>query len=272
MPPATSTLTLAHVRSLLAPGGVLVAFESTRHPRWFDVTTGLIEGWQRFEDAWRTDVPLIDADTLAGRARPGRLRLDDGRRARRRPCTAACCSTSSLPARPADEAAAPLRPRRRERRRARAASVAAGPRRRRRAAQLEDALDDERLGIIVGTVRRGNCARAPDPGPRPPPARPAAARPRVRLADGGRAAQRAAPIARARAEAAGDAGLRPPDHRGHRHLPRTAARPPSPTRDDRDGEPTPDPRSASTPRSTVADLSDDEVEALLLAKLTEIES
>ena len=54
--------TLAHVRSVLAPGGLLVAFESTRHPRWFDVSTGLIEGWQRFEDSWRTDVPLIDAE------------------------------------------------------------------------------------------------------------------------------------------------------------------------------------------------------------------
>jgi len=55
--------TLAHVQSLLAPGGVLVAFESIHHPPWFDVTTGLIEGWNRFEDSWRTDVPLIDTDT-----------------------------------------------------------------------------------------------------------------------------------------------------------------------------------------------------------------
>lgn len=53
-------VTLAHVRSLLAPGGVLVACEGTEHPRWYDITTGLIEGWQRFEDGWRNDVPLID--------------------------------------------------------------------------------------------------------------------------------------------------------------------------------------------------------------------
>jgi SAM-dependent methyltransferase/acyl carrier protein len=52
--------TLGHVRELLAPGGVLVAYEGTEHPHWFDVTTGLIEGWQRFEDDWRVDVPLID--------------------------------------------------------------------------------------------------------------------------------------------------------------------------------------------------------------------
>ncbi len=53
-------VTLANVRALLAPGGVLLAYENTEHPRWFDITTGLIEGWQLFEDDWRTDVPLID--------------------------------------------------------------------------------------------------------------------------------------------------------------------------------------------------------------------
>jgi acyl transferase domain-containing protein/SAM-dependent methyltransferase len=54
--------TLRHVRTLLAPGGVLVAYEATRHPRWFDITTGLIEGWQRFEDRWRGDHPLLPAE------------------------------------------------------------------------------------------------------------------------------------------------------------------------------------------------------------------
>jgi SAM-dependent methyltransferase len=52
-------VTLANVRSLLAPGGTLLAYEGTHHPRWFDTTTGLIEGWQLFEDDWRVDVPLI---------------------------------------------------------------------------------------------------------------------------------------------------------------------------------------------------------------------
>ena len=51
--------TLAHVRGLLAPGGLLVAYEATEHLAWFDVTTGLIEGWQRFDDHWRVDHPLL---------------------------------------------------------------------------------------------------------------------------------------------------------------------------------------------------------------------
>jgi acyl transferase domain-containing protein/SAM-dependent methyltransferase len=57
--------TLDHVRSLLAPGGVLVAYEVTTHPRWFDVSTGLIEGWQRSEDQWRGDHPLLTPDQWA---------------------------------------------------------------------------------------------------------------------------------------------------------------------------------------------------------------
>ena len=51
--------TLDHVRGLLAPGGLLVAYEGTDHLPWFDVTTGLIEGWQRFDDRWRVDHPLL---------------------------------------------------------------------------------------------------------------------------------------------------------------------------------------------------------------------
>ena len=51
--------TLAHVRGLLAPGGMLVAYEATTHHPWFDVTTGLIEGWHRFADGWRDDDPLL---------------------------------------------------------------------------------------------------------------------------------------------------------------------------------------------------------------------
>src|SRR4029077_20218388 len=58
-------VTLAHARSLLAPGGLLVAYESTHHPRWFDVTTGLIEGWQRFDDGWREDPPLLTPERWA---------------------------------------------------------------------------------------------------------------------------------------------------------------------------------------------------------------
>jgi acyl transferase domain-containing protein/trans-aconitate methyltransferase len=64
---ATSNLdhTLTRVRDLLAPGGSLLAYEATRHFAWFDVTTGLIEGWQRFDDEWRDDNPLIPPDKWA---------------------------------------------------------------------------------------------------------------------------------------------------------------------------------------------------------------
>ncbi len=51
--------TLDHVAWLLAPGGLVTLCEATRHPFWFDVTTGLIGGWQRFADDLRHDVPLI---------------------------------------------------------------------------------------------------------------------------------------------------------------------------------------------------------------------
>jgi SAM-dependent methyltransferase len=64
--------TLAHVADLLTPAGLLVLCEATTHPFWFDVTTGLISGWQRFEDDLRDDVPLLAPDAwqhaLAGHA------------------------------------------------------------------------------------------------------------------------------------------------------------------------------------------------------------
>jgi SAM-dependent methyltransferase len=53
---------LARARSLLAPGGVLVLCEVTSYLPWFDVTTGLIEGWQAFDDQWRGDHPLLPAE------------------------------------------------------------------------------------------------------------------------------------------------------------------------------------------------------------------
>ena len=51
--------TLGHVLSLLAPGGLLALYETTEHPHWFDVSFGLIEGWQRFADERRRDNPLL---------------------------------------------------------------------------------------------------------------------------------------------------------------------------------------------------------------------
>jgi acyl transferase domain-containing protein/SAM-dependent methyltransferase len=54
--------TLDHTRALLAPNGLLVLYEATSHLRWFDITTGLIEGWGRFEDDVRGDNPLLTPD------------------------------------------------------------------------------------------------------------------------------------------------------------------------------------------------------------------
>lgn len=54
---------LRRLRSLLAPGGTLVLVESTVHLDWFDMTTGLIEGWQHFADDLRTDNPLLAPQT-----------------------------------------------------------------------------------------------------------------------------------------------------------------------------------------------------------------
>jgi SAM-dependent methyltransferase/acyl carrier protein len=55
--------TVARVRSLLAPGGLVVLSETTSHPHYFDISTGLIEGWQSFADDLRTDNPLVSAAT-----------------------------------------------------------------------------------------------------------------------------------------------------------------------------------------------------------------
>jgi SAM-dependent methyltransferase len=46
---------LEHATNLLAPGGLLVIAENTRHHAFFDVTTALIEGWDRFDGGYRAD-------------------------------------------------------------------------------------------------------------------------------------------------------------------------------------------------------------------------
>jgi malonyl CoA-acyl carrier protein transacylase/SAM-dependent methyltransferase len=51
--------TIRNVRSLLAPGGILILCEVTEYLSWYDITTGLIEGWQLFEDGLREDHPLL---------------------------------------------------------------------------------------------------------------------------------------------------------------------------------------------------------------------
>jgi SAM-dependent methyltransferase len=50
---------LRRLHDLLAPGGLLILVESTVHLAYFDMTTGLIEGWQHFTDDLRTDNPLL---------------------------------------------------------------------------------------------------------------------------------------------------------------------------------------------------------------------
>ena len=52
--------TLRHCRSLLAPSGALVLLEGLRRSNWLDLTFGLLPGWWRFSDSYRTDGPLAD--------------------------------------------------------------------------------------------------------------------------------------------------------------------------------------------------------------------
>ncbi|MDE0304846.1 MAG: SDR family NAD(P)-dependent oxidoreductase [Albidovulum sp.] len=51
--------TLAHCRELLAPSGQLVALEGLRGRAWQDLVFGLLEGWWRFDDSYRTDRAMI---------------------------------------------------------------------------------------------------------------------------------------------------------------------------------------------------------------------
>ncbi|WP_158750015.1 beta-ketoacyl synthase N-terminal-like domain-containing protein [Acidobacterium sp. S8] len=53
---------LGKIRNLLAPGGLMVLLESTQHHTWFDMSTGLIEGWQHFEDDLRGTHPLLNPE------------------------------------------------------------------------------------------------------------------------------------------------------------------------------------------------------------------
>ncbi len=54
-------LLLRRLRTLLAPGGLMILIESTTHFPWFDITTGLMGGWQHFADKLRQDSPLLRA-------------------------------------------------------------------------------------------------------------------------------------------------------------------------------------------------------------------
>jgi SAM-dependent methyltransferase len=54
--------TLSRLQRLLAPGGLLALVESTQSFAWFDVTTGLVEGWRQHMDEFGADGPLLAAD------------------------------------------------------------------------------------------------------------------------------------------------------------------------------------------------------------------
>ena len=54
--------TLQHIRSLLAPGGILLIWEVTHLQPWTDITFGLFEGWHRHEDDYRQDNPLLSPE------------------------------------------------------------------------------------------------------------------------------------------------------------------------------------------------------------------
>ncbi|MFG5379931.1 SDR family NAD(P)-dependent oxidoreductase, partial [Yoonia sp. R2-816] len=51
---------LGHCRDLLSPSGVLVALEGLRRQGWLDLTFGLLEGWWRFADGYRSEHALLD--------------------------------------------------------------------------------------------------------------------------------------------------------------------------------------------------------------------
>src|SRR5690606_25901638 len=52
--------TLAHVKSLMAPGALLLLLEGVAPERWVDLSFGLTEGWWRFSDAaLRPDYALM---------------------------------------------------------------------------------------------------------------------------------------------------------------------------------------------------------------------
>ncbi|MBV9488723.1 MAG: SDR family NAD(P)-dependent oxidoreductase, partial [Verrucomicrobia bacterium] len=59
------TTTLRHVRQLLVPGGLLVLVEGIQRQGWLDLTFGMLDGWWRFADEWRTDSAFLDTSQWA---------------------------------------------------------------------------------------------------------------------------------------------------------------------------------------------------------------
>jgi hypothetical protein len=54
-------LVLSRLGRLLSPDGALMLVESTTDFAWFEMSTGLTEGWQHFTDGARHDQPLLSA-------------------------------------------------------------------------------------------------------------------------------------------------------------------------------------------------------------------
>jgi 3-oxoacyl-(acyl-carrier-protein) synthase/SAM-dependent methyltransferase/acyl carrier protein len=52
-------LSLGRIQRMLSPGGILILIETTVHQTCFDMSIGLIEGWQHFEDSERAENPLL---------------------------------------------------------------------------------------------------------------------------------------------------------------------------------------------------------------------
>ena len=50
---------LSHCRALLAPSGALVVLEGLRRQGWLDLTFGLLEGWWRYADGYRSEGALV---------------------------------------------------------------------------------------------------------------------------------------------------------------------------------------------------------------------
>jgi SAM-dependent methyltransferase/acyl carrier protein len=53
--------TIENVLRLLSPGGLLILCEVTNAPSWIEFSYGLIENWHQFTDGMRQDSPLISA-------------------------------------------------------------------------------------------------------------------------------------------------------------------------------------------------------------------
>jgi acyl carrier protein len=53
--------TLERVKELVIPGGTVILLETTQRAAWHEITVGLIEGWQKSDDAVREGATLLQA-------------------------------------------------------------------------------------------------------------------------------------------------------------------------------------------------------------------